>query len=397
MFVGRSRRLEAGRYCWSPVASCSWAAAGLSGEEAHRSEQLWNRNSHAGQRQHDLLFWAAHVKEQFADARAHLMPGFRRACHRCRCDRLSLCRPPAGGLGLAGGPALRRPAGRHGSSAGGRSLSMLVGPHLANLLGWVTAAGLCSLYTTPVLGCLIGLISGQHESIAVGTLIAGALVALGGGVRMLFLNEDMPAYHRREMASFDGRGRTTCQRPSARGFLSEWLADCNPRGVIRHARRATASRWSRVCRWQVGMAGGLMRVCLWPDHDRLLGGDGRDHVFFQGPPRAADRLRPIFPPDVRDGGVDATEHPAVPDVGPRTAAAGRPRRLCAATRRGAGNLPASPVGRHDGHAGRVVAAHDAGPGGLAPAGLWAGHLRPVAGFDLRQPGLVCGIAPGSGP
>jgi hypothetical protein len=102
---------------------------------------------------------------------------------------------------------------------------------------------------------LIGLVSGQYESAAIGILTAGAVMALGGGVRMALLNEDMPTYHR-VLMNWEGRRQTTQRRPSPRGFLSEWLTERNLEGVTWHAGHAAASCWSRVRRWQAGMATG---------------------------------------------------------------------------------------------------------------------------------------------
>ena len=91
-------------------------------------------------------------------------------------------------------------------------------------------------------------------------VLIGLVPAILGGRRLLCLNEDMPEYHRRMQVNWSGRSMTTSQRQIAPsllpGSVRDRLQDRQMASLTRHASRAASSRWSRVCRWQVGMISG---------------------------------------------------------------------------------------------------------------------------------------------
>lgn len=102
------------------------------------------------------------------------------------------------------------------------------------------------------------LTSGQAEIGAVTLLMLGILIALPAGFRLLSLNEESLGYGCKKQT--DGvakcetsvRGDPEDSLPQNR--FSFWLIDRQTVRLIRHARRAATSQWSRVCRWQAGMS-----------------------------------------------------------------------------------------------------------------------------------------------
>ncbi len=109
------------------------------------------------------------------------------------------------------------------------------------------------------------LVLGKSEFLAVGLLALSVAITLLGAVRLLRLDEDMPNYRRVVQWLRKSAGETTGQAsPSESGLfgrLSGWLADRQMASLMRHARRVSTSRWSRICRWQVGMVSGW---AVWP-------------------------------------------------------------------------------------------------------------------------------------
>jgi len=196
---------------------------------------------------------AIHIKEQFADPRARLLPDFWRA---------HVAAAGAAALVLA----VLLPA----------ALSAWIGLHSIGLVavmacwfglifwGVLLQSGLlCWMFAIVVFaGILWGkdvtgqLCSGYFEPQAAGILGLGLVTTLLGGLRLVRLNEDMPEYHLRFQTGWAGRGQTAggAQMPS-QGWRARLQAS-QMAGLTRHAQRAAASPWSRVCRWQVGMMTG---------------------------------------------------------------------------------------------------------------------------------------------
>ena len=85
-------------------------------------------------------------------------------------------------------------------------------------------------------------------------------MTLLAGIRLVRLNEDVPGY--RGQMHCDWTGRSQMNRPTQSGEgrlllgLGDWIAERQMARLTHHAQRASTSRWSRVCRWQVGMVAG---------------------------------------------------------------------------------------------------------------------------------------------
>ena len=110
------------------------------------------------------------------------------------------------------------------------------------------------------------IISGQFEAQAVGLLALGIAIIVLAGVRLCRLNEDMPEYHRRMPTNWTTKGRMTGQNINYDGpwprMLTDWFRHQAMLHLTRQARRAERSPWSRICRWQLGMATGW-RLWIW--------------------------------------------------------------------------------------------------------------------------------------
>jgi amino acid transporter len=76
----------------------------------------------------------------------------------------------------------------------------------------------------------------------------------------------MPEYHRRMPTGWSAKGRMTGRDVNIDGpwprALTDWFRSRAMADLTQHARRATHSPWSRICRWQLGMPTGW-RVWLW--------------------------------------------------------------------------------------------------------------------------------------
>ena len=137
--------------------------------------------------------FAIHVKDQFANSRARLTPGFRRvhATVAAAAALLLAVLLPTMLIWLAD---LR--------SVGLVALMVfLFGATFCwvalqwGLLSWLIVLGFFSTFTEPIRILLWWLISGKFEAQAAAILALGAAIALLGGIRLVGLNEDMPAYH----------------------------------------------------------------------------------------------------------------------------------------------------------------------------------------------------------
>ena len=207
---------------------------------------------------------AAHAKEQFADSRAHLMPGFRYT-H-------GLIGAAAALLVAVVLPAIITLV-MGWQSVGLTAISVLgFGTVLWLMLAcsawislFVVAAWLASV-TEPGGKYLQELVTGQSEGQAVALLIVGLIVAIRGGVRLIRLNEDMPEYHTRIKWDPSARSHMSRQAWSGEGRilsrLWDWLTERQMASLTQHAGRAPSSRWSRICRWRIGMCTGWS-VWLW--------------------------------------------------------------------------------------------------------------------------------------
>ena len=208
-----------------------------------------------------FMFSVLHIKEQFADARAHLTPGFRRV-HIAIATAVTIVLAvfiPAvltmcSGLQSVGLTALV-------VFLFGTSLWVML-VKSSSYLGIAFAVGWVAMITAPGQGCLKEIILGHFELQAIGLLIVGILITLLGGIRLFRLNEDMPAYHTPTSNRWAWSGRNSMNRQAWSGegrifpWFWDWIAERQIVRLTRHARRASDSRWSRICRWQVGMVSG---------------------------------------------------------------------------------------------------------------------------------------------
>lgn len=214
------------------------------------------------------LFYAIvfHMKEQFVDSRSHLMPGF--------------CRPHIVVAAMATSAlAVLLPA-MCMLAAGSRSLGLMsIMMLLFGVILWSELLGSVWLrfcmgflylpfFVEPCRTLVHQLVSGEFEDQAIALLVAGSIMSLLGGFRLVHLNEDMPAYRRRTArgwASDDKLGEQVDADESALfPGLKNWGNDKRSVCLIEHARRANSSLLSRICRWQAAMVSGwsVLSWCL---------------------------------------------------------------------------------------------------------------------------------------
>jgi hypothetical protein len=214
-----------------------------------------------------LVCLVIHVKDQFADSRAHWMPGFRRVHATIACVMALVVTVLLPGLwSLWSG----------WNAIGFVALTVLLFATvlcvLLTLSPWAilfAIAGWFLLWTTPwqdhaqQMSYVQQLLSGEIEMQALLLLAIGAAITLFCGVRLFRLTEDMPEYRWMKWNHTTGSlqkwdNPTAIRDPLAR-FLRR-VRDGNTQQKItrlnHHARRASTSYWSRICRWQLGMVAG---------------------------------------------------------------------------------------------------------------------------------------------
>ncbi|MGO9115934.1 MAG: hypothetical protein ACLP9L_42550 [Thermoguttaceae bacterium] len=205
-----------------------------------------------------FAYLAAHAKDQFADSRADLTPGFRRV---------------------------------HATVAAAAALmfAVIIPAMFACFLGWhpiglvsvmvllfgitswaiVKDASWTSFAALAVCFALFGtesgrawlreLTSGQLKLQAAAILGLGITMNLLVAIRLVRLNEDMPGYHSTG-AIWGWEGRQMTRQWSDEGRilpgLRDWITERQMARLTRLALRARQSWWSRICRWQVGMTAG---------------------------------------------------------------------------------------------------------------------------------------------
>ena len=207
---------------------------------------------------------AAHVKNQFAESRCHLMPNFRRV-HIAVAAGATLI------LAVGASAVLTWLTGLRSFGLVAVAVFVLGAVFwlvvaLSNWVSWVIIPLLLLTSSETVMGALALFISGQFEAQATGLLALGSAMIVATGMRLYRLNEDMPEYHRRMPSRWSEGGRTADDRASGGGFMpramADWLREQAMADLTRHARCAGRSPWSRICRWQVAMPSGW-RVLLW--------------------------------------------------------------------------------------------------------------------------------------
>jgi hypothetical protein len=214
---------------------------------------------------------AGHLREQFANPRARMLPGFARvhiavgaAVVLCvavfipallawlaDCDRFAF-------LAIAvfiSGAVLWAGSFRWMGWLAAVALYFCIGASSDGAIGWLSRA-------------LVRLVSGRAVGAAIVFTGLGALMILLTSRRLIRLNEEMFGYDRPTQTGgkvgapvrLEGRGRLFRFLQVLKGFNEE--RDVSR--ILRHARGASASSWSRTCRWQVGMPTGrsLWLFCL---------------------------------------------------------------------------------------------------------------------------------------
>jgi hypothetical protein len=218
-----------------------------------------------GRGNHQVFFWGqlapfafiygifvVHVREQFANSRARLTPDF--------------CRVHAVIAGVAAVLcAVLLPAafawfiGWHPVGFAAVTLLLFAAVFWAVLspsTSHVLVIGWLLLVTEPGRGCVQQLVSGHFDYQAAGILAVGVVIVLLGGIRLFRLNEDMPWYRCPVWNCASRQVELIGPRDARDSILQRLILraeDKRMASLTRHARRASASRWSRVCRWQVGM------------------------------------------------------------------------------------------------------------------------------------------------
>ena len=207
-----------------------------------------------------FVYLTMHAKDQFANPRAHLMPGFRRV-------HGTIFAAAAIVFALLVPAMFSWLLGWH--SLGFVAISLLLfGAILWSVLllpssawpMWLIMVGAVLANVEPGQSWTQQLVFGKLELQAAAILLLGAAITLLGAVRLLRLNEDMREYTWLKWDLARRRVELIGYRP-APGNRAGRAAERHVAWLTRHARRATASRWSRVCRWQT-MPGVGLRV--WP-------------------------------------------------------------------------------------------------------------------------------------
>jgi len=201
---------------------------------------------------------AVHVRDQFSQPQARLIPNYHRA-HAVVAAAAALIVAvllPTIFTLLAGWRSVGFVAVTICLS--GTILWRLL-PESAGWIIWPELIAWLMLLTKPGRELLQQLVSGEFECQAVGLLAAGAVAILLGGIRLVRLNGDTQEYSGFKWNRASGTVEYIAPRvaqDSIRQGLVFRVEEKLMARLTRHAQRASASRWSRVCRWQVGMLTG---------------------------------------------------------------------------------------------------------------------------------------------
>jgi hypothetical protein len=205
-----------------------------------------------------ILFLALsfHIRQQFADSRSHLTPGF--CCVHATVAAivivvvsvvLPLVLTWILGLRSVGLVAISLTL-----FSAALWLALLAWVWLTTVIGLVLAVGWFALFAEPVCAALVKLAQGDYEPLAVGLLVVGVATTALGMRRMVRLNEDMAWYHGWTVASAE-QCRMASERSACEGMprpgLRERQEERRVARLIEHARRSPVSWWSGARRWQV--------------------------------------------------------------------------------------------------------------------------------------------------
>jgi hypothetical protein len=198
----------------------------------------------------------AHVVEQFADARARLMPGFRRVHATVAAAAaivfvviLPTLLAWVAGLAPVGFLALTTSLFATGLWSPTRPSNWV------NRAVTVVCVVLASVKADSVIRFLGGLLSGQREFEALALLAASTTLCLLGGARIIRVKDETPDYRPRRKSAQGSpmTGQEYADEPHVPRRLSDWLTERRMAGLIGHAHRAATSQWARISRWPSGM------------------------------------------------------------------------------------------------------------------------------------------------
>jgi len=178
-----------------------------------------------------FAYWAIHVKGQFADSRASLMPGFRKV-HGVVAIIVAI-------IFVIILPGMAAPL-IGWQSLGFVSIStLLFGIIFWFILRWgftsflFMSSGFVFIFHKPIWTRIEPIFTGKEPIQAFIIMSLGVILSITGIIRLFLLNEEKPEYHK------DGQGQLSDLR------RRRWV--CNR--MIYHARHATDSYWSRMHRW----------------------------------------------------------------------------------------------------------------------------------------------------
>lgn len=210
-----------------------------------------------------FVFLGCHMKEQFANSRARLMPGFFRIHATIAGAAVLLC-------AILLPMAFAWHVGWHPVGFAAITLLLFVAIFwsmlsLSQLIITLALIAWMLLAIEPGRGCVQQLVSGNFEHQALAILAVGVVIAILGGIRLVRLDGDMPEYSgfmwNRASGTIEFIAPRGAQDSIRQGLVFR-AEDKLMARLTRHAQRASVSRWSRICRWQAGMMTGWSAVCF---------------------------------------------------------------------------------------------------------------------------------------
>jgi hypothetical protein len=212
---------------------------------------------------------AVHVRDQFSHPQARLIPGFQKA-------HVSVAAGAALIIAVVMPAIFTFLAGWH--SVGLIAITVF----LFSMILWSTLLERPTIFwplwflfffvflpiygLRPATEAMESLMEGKSEPGAFMLLVLGTALTLLAGARLWNLDEETEGY--RLIRLTDGAVRTRnagriADDGSESAARPSWTTDRQTNRVIRHARRASTSRWSQVCRWQVGMPTGSSALSVY--------------------------------------------------------------------------------------------------------------------------------------
>jgi hypothetical protein len=212
-----------------------------------------------------FIFLAMHIKGQFVNARAHLMPGYHRV-HATVAAIAALL------IAVVLPTALSWFMGWHciGFVAVAVLLFGTVLWVIVNDATWIAFAlmfgwsAVCITESGPA--WFRELLAGHIDSQAVLILVFGILITLLAGIRLVRLNAESLTYDSTLRWNWDWSQKTR-QGWNGEGRilpgLRNWIRERQMARLTRLARQASNSWWSRICRWQTEMiTGGSLGIWI---------------------------------------------------------------------------------------------------------------------------------------